>query len=204
MPSCGKRSLVLGAWCLVRPWSWVLGALVATSLQAQTTDPGVLYQQALRREAVLRQELDATRPGSAGGLLLERIRVLVGSYEDLAKLFSGSEHTDDSLSQGGLLAADAFAKFGDSADRTTAVRLLKSLSTRFPGSPLTRQAAARMKALDAGRPAACPKGTLRLGATASTHDNDGNSVHGHVAGDPPRRAAGDTPHHAGTRSRSTV
>jgi len=110
----------------------------------------VLYQQALRREAVLRQELDATRPGSAGGLLLERIRVLVGSYEDLAKLFSGSEHTDDSLSQGGLLAADAFAKFGDSADRTTAVRLLKSLSTRFPGSPLTRQAAARMKALDAG------------------------------------------------------
>ena len=157
MPSCAEDwSLVLRPWCFVRPWCLVLGALVlivasATTLQGQTTDPGALYKQALRREGLLRQELEAARTESAAGLLLERIRTLVVSYEDLAKLFPASEYGDDSLSQGGMLAADAFSRFGEAADRTTAVRILKSLATRFPASPLLRQASARIKALDGER-----------------------------------------------------
>jgi N-acetylmuramoyl-L-alanine amidase len=150
MRSSGKWSFGPGPWCLVRSWSLVLGVLAATALQAQTTHPAELYNQALRREAVLRQELETARTGAPGGLLLGRIRVLVGSYEDLSKLFADSEYSDDSLSRGGMLAADAFAKFGDPTDGVSAVRLLKSLSTRFPASPLTRQASTRMKTLETG------------------------------------------------------
>jgi N-acetylmuramoyl-L-alanine amidase len=128
----------------------MIAVLAATTLQGQTTDPGALYKQAVRREAVLRQELEATKPGSPAGLLLERIRTLVVSYEDMARLFPTSEYGDDSLSQGGLLAADAFARFGDHSDRATAVRLLKSLATRFPASALNRQALSRTKELEKG------------------------------------------------------
>ena len=121
---------------------------IAGVVEAQSTDPSVLYQQALRREAVLRQELDVARPGAPAGLLLERIRILVGSFEDLARLFTAGDHTDDSLWHGGALAADTFARFSEPADRIAAVRLLRSLSTRFPSGALARQASARLKILE--------------------------------------------------------
>ncbi len=122
------------------------------TLHSQSSDPGVLYQQALRRETLLRQELDAAKAGTPGGLLLDRIRILVGSYEDLARLFSASETSDDSLSHGGTLSADAFAKFGEAMDRDTAIRLLKQLPARFPKSPLTKPAGVRVQTLEGARP----------------------------------------------------
>ena len=128
------------------------GAAVLT-LHSQSTDSGALFEQALRRESLLRQELETARGGAPGGVLLERIRVLVGSYEDLARLFAKSESSDDSLSHGGMLAADAYVKFGEANDRETALRLLRSLSSRFPASPLAKQAATRVRALESGRPA---------------------------------------------------
>ena len=130
----------------------LITAAVVT-LHSQSSDPAALFQQALRRETLLRQELDAARDGAPGSVLLERIRVLVGSYEDLARLFAKSDSTDDSLSHGGMLAADAYAKFGEPSDRETALRLLRSLSTRFPSSPLAKQATTRARTLESGRPA---------------------------------------------------
>ena len=122
------------------------------TLHAQSSDPATLYQQALRREAVLRQEMEAARPGAPGGVVLERIRVLVGSYEDMARLFAKANSGDDSLSHAGLLAADAYTRFGAAVDRDTALRILKSLSAHFPSSPLVQEAAARVRALEGGRP----------------------------------------------------
>jgi N-acetylmuramoyl-L-alanine amidase len=52
-----------------------------------------------------------------------------------------------------MLAADAYVKFGDANDRETALRLLRLLSSRFPASPLAKQAATRVRALESGRPA---------------------------------------------------
>jgi N-acetylmuramoyl-L-alanine amidase len=127
-------------------------ALAVVTLHGQSSDPAALFQQALRRETLLRQELEAVRPGASGGVLLERIRVLIGSYEDLARLFAKSESSDDSLSHGGMLAADAFAQFGEASDRETALRLLRSLSARFPASVLAKAAAARVKTLEAAKP----------------------------------------------------
>jgi N-acetylmuramoyl-L-alanine amidase len=143
----------------------VLIVLAVATLQSQSSDPAALYQQALRRETLLRQELDAAPGDRPGGLVLDRIRILVGSYEDLARLFAKSETSDDALSHGGLLAADAFAKFGEPADRDTALRLLKALATRYPGSALARQATVRMKTLDSGRPSA-PSAPATAVATA--------------------------------------
>jgi N-acetylmuramoyl-L-alanine amidase len=128
-------------------------ATVVVSLHSQSSDPAALYQQALRREAVLRQEMEAARPGASGGIVLERIRVLIGSYEDMARLFAASSAGDDSLSHAGLLAADAFARFGESADRDTALRILKSLPVRFPASPLLKEGAARVRSLEGAKPA---------------------------------------------------
>src|SRR5688572_7565771 len=130
--------------------------MAVATLHGQSSDPATLYQQAVRREMVLRQELDAAPGGRPGGLVLERIRILVGSYDDLDRLFAKSEISDDALSHGGLLAADAFAKFGEPVDRDTALRLLKTLATRFPSSALARQATARVRMLDAIRPSAPP------------------------------------------------
>src|SRR5687767_9213946 len=126
--------------------------LSLVTLHGQSSDPATLFQQALRRETLLRQELATARPGASGGVLLERIRVLVGSYEDLARLFAKSESSDDSLSHGGMLAADAFAQFGEASDRELALRLLRSLSARFPASALAKTAAARVKTLETAKP----------------------------------------------------
>ncbi len=131
----------------------VLAAMAIVPLHSQSSDSAALYQQALRREALLRQELDAVPAGSRGGPLLDRIRILVGSYEDLARLFAKSDAADDALLHGGALSADAFARFGEASDRVTALRLLRSLPSRFPSSPLGSQASARIKALDGVKPA---------------------------------------------------
>src|SRR5688572_31830865 len=81
----------------------LLIVLAVTTLQSQSSDPAALYQQALRRETLLRQELDAAPGDRPGGLVLDRIRILVGSYEDLARLFAKSETSDDALSHGGQI-----------------------------------------------------------------------------------------------------
>jgi len=142
----------------------LLASLTVVTLHTQSSDPAALYQQALRRETLLRQELDAAQSGTTGGILLDRIRILVGSFEDLARLFSKSDTTDDSLSHGGFLAADAFAKFGEAADRDTALRLLKQLPVRFPNSSLARQAATRIKMLDGEKPVASAASPAASGA----------------------------------------
>ena len=149
----------------------ILLALAAVTLQGQSSDPAALYQQALRRETLLRQEMDAAKAGTSGGLILDRIRILVGSFEDLARLFSKSDVSDDSLSHGGMLSADAFDTFGEAADRATAIRLLEQIAVRFPKSPLIKAAAARVQALQDARPApaaaarsAPPSGTVMLRA----------------------------------------
>ena len=145
--------------------SALLTTLVVT-LQSQSSDPATLYQQALRRETVLRQELEIVKPGAPGGIVLERIRVLIGSYEDMARLFATANAGDDSLSHAGMLAADAFARFGENVDRDAALRILKSLPIRFPASPLLKEAAARVRLLEGVRPP--PQAAPAAPASAST------------------------------------
>src|SRR5688500_1626188 len=134
-----------GRWRLVRGFrgpalaAALLLAMVAPPLRAQATQAAALYGEAMAREAALRKELVSHRPNIPSEPLLRRIRVLVGSYRDLARLFPTDGHSDNALWQGGLLAADTYRAFGDAVDRSTAQTLLNALPARFPTSSLAMQ-----------------------------------------------------------------
>jgi N-acetylmuramoyl-L-alanine amidase len=126
-------------------------ALVAVAVtggrpHAQSAQAKSLYTQVLEREASLRKELDAPAARLPADVLV-RIRTLVGSYDDMATLFPASGYSDNALWQGAMLAADAFRRFGDAADRGTALQMLEALTARFAGSTLAKKAPAEVKRL---------------------------------------------------------
>ena len=132
MRSSGKRAPGLVALLL---------AICVCADTAQTQSSAAdLFEEAQARERVLRQELTSLKPADSAVGLVERIRVMVVAYEDISQLYPTSDQSDNALWQGGLLALDVFGRFGDAIDRTMALRLLNSLVTRFPSSPLARQA----------------------------------------------------------------
>ena len=126
-------------------------ALVST-VSAQS-NAEKLFKEAQSRETALRREIDTRKAGSAATPLLERARTLVGAYDDMAKLFPRSPNSDDALWRGATLAADAFWEFGQAADRLTALRMLKALTIRYPGSSLVKQVASQSERLGAAKPA---------------------------------------------------
>jgi N-acetylmuramoyl-L-alanine amidase len=112
---------------------------------AQTAE--TLYTDMVAREAELRRELDLAPqlrtqpPGEASAALLRRVRADVAAYEDIVRHFPRSGYSDNALWQAGKLAADAFWQFGDTRDRTTALRLFARLKAEFPASSLVAQLA---------------------------------------------------------------
>jgi hypothetical protein len=122
MRSSARAGLVACVVC-------VLGA----GLQSQA-NVAAIYKDALSREAAIRAQLDGAPSDAPPAPVLTRLRTLVGAFEDMARLFPTSELSDDALWHGGLLAADAFGKFGDERDRTAALRLLEVLRVRYPVS----------------------------------------------------------------------
>lgn len=116
--------------------AFVAGAAVTAFAQSSTAPK--LFNEARAREATVRRQLDV--PGGAGVTsVLPRLRTLVETYQDLARLFPASAVADDALWHGGRLAADAFWQAGDLRDRADALRLFTALTTSFPDSVFTRQ-----------------------------------------------------------------
>jgi N-acetylmuramoyl-L-alanine amidase len=130
--------------------------LLTAAVNAQSQD-ATLYKEALTREAALREDLAAVRADTAADPLVERIRVMVGAYEDISQLFPDSEYGDNALWQGGVLAADLFKRFGAPEDRETALRLLKELTERFPDSPLAPKVTAHLTRLGTTAPSPAPR-----------------------------------------------
>lgn len=106
-----------------------------------------VFNEALKREATLRAELQADPPPVSPAPLLQRIRTLVGAYADMSRLFPAGGQSDRALWQGALLSADAFWHFGEELDRTSALGLLAALATRFPDSPLNEDSAPHVQRL---------------------------------------------------------
>jgi len=119
----------------------------APAVHAQTSQAKKLYEDALMRERLVRQELQRARTPESQASVLLKVRVLTGAYEDMSRLFSASGYGDNALWQGAVLAADAFWQFGDAVDRTMALRLFSALTTRFPTSSLTAKVASQTKRL---------------------------------------------------------
>ena len=142
----------------------LLLAVLAPALPAQTSNADQLYASARALEASLRHDMRERGAGAAAMPLLRRARTLVGTYQDLARLFPRSGYSDNALWQGASLAADAFWEFGDAAERTTALRLFNALVTRYPSSALTARAAEPVARLSAAT--AASTAVAREAATA--------------------------------------
>jgi N-acetylmuramoyl-L-alanine amidase len=134
-----SRTLVAAAICLS----------AAATLSAQVSNAAKLIHEAEVRESALRREIDTREAGALATPLLDRARTLVRSFEDISRLFASSPYGDDALWHGAMLAADTFWEFGQPDDRTTAVRMLKALGTRYPRSSLVKQAGPQLDRLNA-------------------------------------------------------
>jgi len=135
LPRCFVIMIAVGAAAF--------GASLAVRVAAQ--DAETSYADLLGRERVLRRELDLAPqlrtqpPGEATSILLDRIRTTVDAYEAIVRRFPRSGYSDNALWQGAVLSADAFWQFGDSRDRSTALRLFGALKSQYPSSSLIAQ-----------------------------------------------------------------
>jgi N-acetylmuramoyl-L-alanine amidase len=132
----------------------VASAPVVHAQTSATSQPKKLYDDALVRERILRQELQRARTEEAQSALLLRVRALTGAYDDMSRLFATSGFADNALWQGAVLSADAFWEFGDAVDRATALRLFAALASRFPSSSLAPKVTSHTKRLQEAKPAA--------------------------------------------------
>ena len=140
--------------------------VLAPVVYAQTSQPKKLYDDALGRERILRQDLQRAQTDEAQSSVLTRIRALAGAYDDMSRLFPSSGYADNALWQGAVLVADAFWQFGNAADRTMALRLFSTLTSRFPASSLTAKVASHTKRLQDATPTTTALATAAMVTTA--------------------------------------
>jgi N-acetylmuramoyl-L-alanine amidase len=121
----------------------VLAALVtlaclapAAPASAQTAARD-LYTRALAQERTVRDE--------SANATLAQMRRAVAAYEAVVRRHPASGYCDNALWQAANLAALAYERFGDDADRRTFTRLLTLLSREYPASKLVTQATAALE-----------------------------------------------------------
>src|SRR3954468_2177939 len=117
----------------------ILAALVTAACLAGTSsmlaagnNARDMYTRAMAQERVVRD--DSAKP------TLAQMRRVVTSYESIVRQHPASGYCDNALWQAAKLAALAFDRFGDEADRKTATRLLAVLAKEYPTSKLAAQA----------------------------------------------------------------
>jgi N-acetylmuramoyl-L-alanine amidase len=107
-----------------------------------------MYHRAMAQERALRDA--ANKPTAT------EMRHVVASYERIVRKHPTSGYCDDALWQGANLAALAYERFGNEADRKTAGRLFNMLAREYPTSKFVaraREALAGLPAPGAAAPA---------------------------------------------------
>jgi N-acetylmuramoyl-L-alanine amidase len=123
----------------------LLALLVAPSSHAGQPVPATareLYSAAVAREQALRAAAD--NPGAP----LKDYRATVNAYENVVRRYPTSGYVDNALWQGANIARDAFTRFGEERDRSTARRLLALLVSDYPASPFVPRARDLLSRLD--------------------------------------------------------
>jgi len=116
----------------------IVAAAVATApglpaaLSAQSAAARDMYNRALAQERIIRD--DSNKP------TLAQMRRVVAGYEAIVRRHPSSGYCDNALWQAGNVAALAYQRFGEEADRATAARLFKQLAREYPASTLVPQA----------------------------------------------------------------
>jgi N-acetylmuramoyl-L-alanine amidase len=121
-----------------------------------------MYRRALARERQVRDAANRTT--------LAQMRSVVRAYEAVVRRFPRSGYCDNALWNAGHLAALAFERFNEPADRRTAMRLLKHLKAGYPSSDFAPRTAGVIERIDAVRadpPAAAPAVATAPAPTAS-------------------------------------
>ena len=103
-----------------------------------------MYDRALARERVLRDD--------ANSATLVQMRRVVASYESLVRRHPASGYCDNALWQAGNLAALAYERFGDEADRKAALKLFARLASGYPSSKFVARAVDARATLDSTPP----------------------------------------------------
>jgi N-acetylmuramoyl-L-alanine amidase len=107
------------------------------------------FNRAMAQERVLRDD--------AGAATAAQVRRVVASYESIVRHHPTSGYCDNALWQAANLAALAYERFGNEADRRTASRLFTLLMKGYPTSKLVPRASEALGALSTrGQPAAIP------------------------------------------------
>ena len=127
-------------------------AICASLPHAQSSNVEELYGEAMSREATVRKDIESRKPGDPTLPLIRAARILVGTYEDIARFFPDSDRGDDALWQGGQLSAMVFWEFGEAEDRGRALQLMNRLTTNYPTSEFVVQMAPEVARLAAPLP----------------------------------------------------
>ena len=137
--------------------AWLVAGIPAAT--AQTTAK-LAYARA---EATEREVREASQP------TLQQVRAAVRQWEAIVRRHPVSGYSDNALWQGGNLALFAFERFGEAADKKTALRLLNQLVTQYPASSLLPGAKALLAATppDAPPPPAAAPAAPAARTTAS-------------------------------------
>src|SRR5262245_46587685 len=112
----------------------IVAAAVATApglpaaLSAQSAAARDMYNRALAQERIIRD--DSNKP------TLAQMRRVVAGYEAIVRRHPSSGYCDNALWQAGNVAALAYQRFGDDADRQAAARLFNRLTREYPASKL--------------------------------------------------------------------
>jgi N-acetylmuramoyl-L-alanine amidase len=108
---------------------FVLAAvLIGSPSIAHAQPPRELYTRALAGDRAVR---DARQPPT-----LRQIRAAVAAYERVVRRYPASGYADNALWQGAELSRLAWERFGNEADKSTGIRLLKLLKSGYSSSSL--------------------------------------------------------------------
>src|SRR4051794_10456483 len=104
-----------------------------------------IYSDTLAREQTVRTALSS--PDAPADVLAD-VHAVITTYESLVRRYPASDYSDNALWQAGRLALDAYARFGQAADRDAGVKLLRRLAAGYPTSKFVGQVPATLAALD--------------------------------------------------------
>ncbi len=117
----------------------LLACTLAVPAAASSGSAKTMYERVLEREQSLR---GADHTPSA-----DEIRGLVNAYVAIVRRYPASAYSDNALWQAGNLAALAFERFGQAADREAARRYFTRLKQEYPTSSLRAGADQALKSL---------------------------------------------------------
>lgn len=139
--------------------------LLAASGRAGEAPPRTaaeIYKDAFAGAQTLR-EIAASGEGA-----LENYRAIYTAYDNLVRKFPQSGYADDALWQGGVLAGEAFDRFGQERDRANAKRMLRLLIDGYPYSPFVKRARGALQQVEKAEGPPTPAPPPSAAATGKT------------------------------------